>query len=361
MSAARRSRSIFDWKAVLGIVLSVALLYWALRNENFGEVARQIGNAHPWWFAAAVFNATVIFWLRAWRWGPLLRESFPNARFKSRLSATTIGFMGNNLLPARIGEFARAYALARQERGSMVTAFASLLAERLFDAIAVVSLLFVAMLMPDFPDLAQFADQNFSRMANLMAIGIGAAILLCFLLVLWPQQMVHFFEHRVAPILPKRVRRPLVDALEAFLLGLTSLRSPGLLGTVSVQTAIIWLVNGAGFWFALKAFDIDIPFSGALFLQSVIALFISAPSGPGFFGFFEAGAIVVLSGLYGVDETRAVSFAIGFHLGGFVPITLIGLYHAWKLGLSWKEVGQSEETVEEAVEHALPGAKEGGE
>lgn len=361
MSAPRRPRSIFDWKAVLGILLSIGLLYWALRNENFTEVASQIGNANPWWFAAAIFNGTIIFWLRAWRWGPILSNSFPNASFKSRLRATTIGFMGNNLLPARMGEFARAYALARQERGSMVTAFASLLAERLFDGIAVVAFLFLAMLSPDFPELSEISNQRFSGMANAMAIGIGAAIFVCFALVLWPRQTVHFFERRIAPVLPRQVRRPLVDALEAFLLGLTSLRSPGLLATVSVHTAVIWLINASSFWFGLKAFGIDIPFSGALFMQSVIALFVSAPSGPGFFGLFEAAAKVVLVSLYAVDETTAVSFAIGFHLGGFVPVTVIGLYHAWKLGLSWKEVGQSEKTVEAAVERELPGAKEGGE
>jgi uncharacterized protein (TIRG00374 family) len=265
--------------------------------------------------------------------------------------------MGNNLLPARIGEFARAYALAREERGSMVTAFASLLAERLFDAIAVVSFLFLAMISPDFPELSDVSNRRFSGMANTMAILIGAAIVLCFLLVLWPQQTVRFFERRIAVFLPERMRRTLVDALEAFLLGLASLRSPGLLATVSFQTVIIWLINGTSFWFGLKAFGIYIPFSGALFLQSIIALFISAPSGPGFFGLFEAAAKVVLVGLYAIDETRAISFAIGLHLGGFVPITLIGLYHAWKLGISWKDVGQSEEIVEKAVEHELPGAQ----
>jgi uncharacterized protein (TIRG00374 family) len=354
VTATRKPGKLLDWKAILGIILSLALLYWALRNEDFGQVVEEIRGADPFWFTASIFSATIVFWLRAWRWGPLLATAFPNASFQSRFRATTIGFMGNNLLPARIGEFARAYALARQERGSMVAAFASLLAERLFDAMAVVGFLFLAMLMPDFPEVM---GRQFSTMANGMAIAIVLLIALCFSLVLFPVQTVRFFEDRIAPRLPAKVRRPLVDALEAFLLGLSSLRSPGLLGRVSFQTVVLWIVNASGFYFAFKAFGIDVPFSGALFLQSIVALAVSAPSTPGFFGPFEAATKLVLVELYGVDSTRAVGFAIGFHLGGFIPVTLMGLYYAWRLGLSWREVEYSEETVEEAVERELPGAQ----
>jgi glycosyltransferase 2 family protein len=350
----RKPGKLLDWKAILGILLSIALLYWALRNEDFGKVVQEIRGANPFWFVASIVSATVVFWLRAWRWGPLLATSFPDASFTSRFRATTIGFMGNNLLPARIGEFARAYALARQERGSMVSAFASLLAERLFDAMAVVGFLFLAMLMPGFPDVV---GRQFSTMANGMAIAILALIVFCFALVLFPIQTVRFFEDRIAPLLPAKVRRPLVDALEAFLLGLSSLRSPGLLGRVSFQTIVLWIVNASGFYFAFRAFGIDVPFSGALFLQSIVALAVSAPSSPGFFGPFEAATKLVLVELYAVDSARAVGFAFGFHLGGFIPVTLMGLFYAWKLGLSWREVEYSETTVEEAVERELPGAQ----
>jgi uncharacterized protein (TIRG00374 family) len=354
VTPAGKPRSIFDWKAILGISLSLGLLYWAFRDVDLREVAAELRRADPLYFLLAVAFATLVFPLRAWRWRPLLEVAAPGTTFRSRYAATTIGFMGNNLLPARIGEFARAYALARQEKASVVASFASLVAERLFDAIAVVLLLVVATALPGFPDVSEIAGQDLSVMARTMALVVGGLILVCVALVVWPKRTVRFVEKRIAVRLPLRVRRPLVDALEAFLAGLSALRSPASVALILFQTLIIWFVNAFSFYVAFRAFDIDVPFAGALFLQSVIALFVSLPSAPGFFGLYESAAKIVLVELFGVELTKAVSYAVGFHIGGFIPVTAIGLYYAWRLGLSWKEVEQSEETVEAAVEQELP-------
>jgi glycosyltransferase 2 family protein len=354
VSAAPPKRSVLDWKAIVGILLSAVLLYWALRDVDLHKVVEEIRHANPLWFTAAVAITTAVFWLRAWRWGPLLSAAFPNATYQARLRATMIGFMANNVLPARIGEFARAFALARQARGSVVAAFASLLTERLFDAIAIVSLLFIATALPGFPAIEEIGGRDFSTMANTAAAVVLGLIILAAMLVLWPKSTVRFFEMRVAQLLPEKARRPLVDALEAFLAGMGSLRSPAVVVKIMIQTYIVWVVNGLSFYCAFRAFGIDASFGGALFLQSVTALFVSLPSAPGFFGFFESAARIVLVELFGIPVNKTLGFAIGFHIGGFIPVTVIGLYFAWKLGLSWKEMGTSERTVEEAVEAELP-------
>jgi uncharacterized membrane protein YbhN (UPF0104 family) len=114
-----------------------------------------------------------------------------------------------------------------------------------------------------------------------------------------------------------------------------------------------WLFLATSFVLAFRAFGITEPgFLGAVFLQSVIAVAVSLPAGPGFFGPFEAASVWGL-GLWGVDKSRAASFAIGFHLGGWLTVTLGGLYYAMRLNLRWRDLGRSEETVEEAVETVL--------
>src|SRR5690606_38631348 len=100
-----------------------------------------------------------------------------------------------------------------------------------------------------------------------------------------------------------------------------------------------WLFTAVSFVVAFRAFGIDlVPFSGAVFLQSVISLAVALPSSPGFFGPFEAAARVGLS-LWGVAADKAVSFAVGFHIGGFIPVTVIGIYYVWRLNLRWREMG----------------------
>jgi glycosyltransferase 2 family protein len=157
---------------------------------------------------------------------------------------------------------------------------------------------------------------------------------------------------RLVQYLPKRVRRPLIDALEAFLTGVGILRSPALLSRAGFWSIVLWLVNAAGFYCAFRAFRIDLPFAAALFFQSCIALAVSAPSGPAFFGVYHAAAMAVLVGMWGVEQARAAAYAISYHLAGFIPVTVIGLYYAWRIGLSFGEVQESEETVEDAVEQA---------
>jgi hypothetical protein len=74
------------------------------------------------------------------------------------------------------------------------------------------------------------------------------------------------------------------------------------------------------------------------------------PAAPGFFGVWEGAARLVLVEMWAVEVNKALGFAIGFHIGGFVPVTLIGLYYAWRLGLSLSDVKESDAVVEHAVE-----------
>jgi glycosyltransferase 2 family protein len=97
-----------------------------------------------------------------------------------------------------------------------------------------------------------------------------------------------------------------------------------------------WLVNALAFWIGFKAVAIDAPFSAANFLQGIIAIGVALPSSPGFFGVFEAFAKLGL-GVYSVSGGQAVTWAIGYHILSFIPITLFGLYYFARLGLHFSD------------------------
>jgi uncharacterized protein (TIRG00374 family) len=355
-AAPRRRPRLLDWRALLGIGLSVVLLYFAFRNIDFRNVRGEIRSIDPLPLIGATALCTLVFWLRAWRWKSILQPLKPDIPFRSRFSSVAIGFAGNNLLPARIGEFLRVYALSRQEGVTMVGSLASLVMERLLDGIMVIGFLFLSMASPDLPQMQVRPDIDYSAIATGAGTFILVAIVILLLLVIFPRQAVGVME-RLAQILPKRVRRPLIDALEAFLTGVAILRSPPLLARAGFWSVVLWLVNASGFYFAFHAFHIDLPFSAALFFQSFVALAVSVPSGPAFVGVYHFAAITVLAAFWGVPESRAAAYAITYHLAGFIPITAIGLYYAWRIGLSLGEVQQSEETVEAAVEKATGAAE----
>ena len=346
----RRGRRLLDWKAVLGILVSAALLYYAFRGVHFREVAAHVREADPWLLIAAGIAATVVFPLRALRWRPLLHPINPDSRFEPRFAATCIGFMANNLLPARVGEFARAYTLSRLEPVRMSASFGSLVVERMFDGITVLSLLLISLAWPTFPE---FSGTDFSGAATTLAIALAAAFGILLVMVHAPAGSVRFFQRTLGRLLPSAFRRPIVDALAAFLEGVAAIRDWRLVLATAAWSLVVWGAGAVGFWIGFKAFGLDVPFLGAVFLQSVIALAVSLPSAPGFFGLFEAGARIGLVEVWGVESARAVAFALGFHIAGFIPITLLGLFYLWRVGITWRDVTGSEEVVETAVEEGV--------
>jgi uncharacterized protein (TIRG00374 family) len=344
-----------DWKAVLGITVSVFLLWLVFRGEDPAAILSDVRSADPWLLAAAALTVTLTYPIRALRWKVLLEPVEPGTSFHPRFAAVNIGFMANNLLPARVGEFARAYALSRLTPASASGAFGTLVVERFLDAMVILVLTGLVLVSPGFPRDAAGAEGTLGLALRAGAIGVAILILGLLVLLIWPRRFVRAAEV-VAARLPGSASRLVVDALEAFLEGLGVLQSPRLLAKAVAWTTFLWLWNSFGFWLAFQAFDIQEGFVAAVFVNSAVALFVAVPSAPGFFGTWHLAARVALADVYGVPVAQALSYAVGFHLAGFFPVTGLGLYYAWRLGLSLKDVGAAEVRVEEAVEAAHPEA-----
>ncbi|TVP76370.1 MAG: UPF0104 family protein [Gemmatimonadales bacterium] len=342
-----------DWKAILGIAISALLIWWVLRGVDLAEVWGHIRHAHWWLLLAAVAVATSGFLLRALRWKLLLHPLDPNTTLHNRFAAVNIGFATNNLLPARVGEFARAWSIAKLEpRVPTSAALGSLVVERVLDAVAVFTLLGVALLHPSFPAEATVAGQPIATLVNTILVLLAVLLVALGLLLAFPGLFLTL-ARRVGRFLPDRAAQLLVDALAAFLEGLEALRSPRLLGGALLWSFGFWGWNAVSFWLAMHAFGIQEGYITALFVQAIIALGVAVPSAPGFFGTFHAAAVVALVEVYGVGSGATLAFAFGYHLGGFIPVTLMGLWYAGRLGVSLKELGEAEEAVEEATR---PGA-----
>lgn len=344
-------------RTAVGIVITVLLLWWVLGGVALDQVWAEVRTANLWLLGLGVAMATATFFLRALRWKVLLQPIHPGSSLRSRFAAVNIGFMANNLLPARVGEFARAYALARLESVSVSGSFGSLVVERFLDGLTLLFFVLVVMSAPGFPSDTSMGDISPGVLLGGVSLVLGSLLVTMLALVLFPGAVVSVAE-RVAVRLPGRFGRAAVDALKAFLGGLTLFRNPGLFVQAVLWSLLIWAWQAAAFWAGLQAFGIRLGFDAALFVNGIIAFAVAVPAAPGFFGTFQAGAMLGL-GVYGVAEAPAVAFSLGFHLGAFVPVTVIGLYYAWRLGLSLKEVRESEIKVEEAVEinHSSPGGE----
>jgi len=335
----------WDWKATLGLLISGLLIWWVLRGVDLTEVWLAIRGARWGLLVAAVAVATSGFAVRALRWKLLLQPIRPGVGFRERFAAVNIGFAANNLLPARVGEFARAWAMSKLAPVPMTGALGSLVVERFLDSVAVFSLLAFAVLHPSFPSEATVAGQSIGTIITTLVVLLVALLAGLMVLVLVPGPFMAVTS-RMARFLPDRAARLLVDGLTTFLSGLGALQSPRLLLGALAWSFGFWAWNAVSFWLAFHAFNIDQGYITALFVQGIIAIGVAVPSAPGFFGTFHAAAVVALSEVYGVGEGATLAFAFGYHLGGFIPVTVMGVWYAWHLGMSWRELGRSEERVE---------------
>jgi uncharacterized protein (TIRG00374 family) len=332
-----------SWRSAIGIALSVALLWWTLRGVSLAAVWAELEGSNHWLFLASAISATLIFPLRAIRWRIILEPVAPGLPLGALWRSIAIGGMVNNLVPARAGEIARAYAVTRETPVTFSSALASLAVDRLFDMVVLLGLGLAALLDPAFPRDARVAGQTLGDLAQGSIVLVVVLVAGLYMLAIFPSQLVRAFEifaRRVSPAVEQKGK----DALVRFSAGLSVLTSPTRFLAVLWWTIAHWLVNALAFWLGFRAVGIELGFAAALFLQMLVAIGVALPSAPGFFGVFEKLAQVGLA-IYGIQATQAASWAIGFHILSFIPITLIGIYYFSRLRLSLGELrAQSEST-----------------
>src|SRR5437660_1460664 len=144
-------------------------------------------------------------------------------------------------------------------------------------------------------------------------------------------------------VLPERLAAPLTRIGEGLIAGLEVLKSPARFAAVFAWSLLQWLVNAAAFAVCFRAFGLAVPPEGALLLQGIIGFGVALPASPGFVGVFEAATRVTLA-IYGIDATRAVSYALAYHVSTFLPITLLGLYSLSRLRIHLGELREAAAT-----------------
>lgn len=317
------------WQILTGVALSAVLLYFSLRNVQFKEVVEYIRTAHKAPILLGVVLATIPFVLRIFRWQLLLRgdagEKLPMGPL---WHAIAMGFMANNVLPLRVGEVVRSYAGARLTNTRFTSVLASIAVERLFDAIAVTSLLALGLFATKLPRSA-VAGFGVGKIVTIAGIAVIMGLLLAGVVLLFPLGA----ERVIRRIVPSdRLAGKLIGMIEGVRHGLSVLRSPGRVAGVLAWSFVGWLVSALSYWVMLGAFGISIDFFGGLLLQGLIMFGIALPSTPGYAGVFELPIIAVLA-LYDVPQSLAFAYAVTYHVTTFLPITLLGAWSVFRTNL----------------------------
>lgn len=299
------------FRVFLGLTISAVLLILAGRHVNPEELISHIKDVNLLYLAVSAAFSMAALWFRAARWRYLLPES-GRVRTFNLFAATMIGYMGNNLLPLRVGELARAYIAAKREHASASAFLATIVVEHLLDAFTILLMLGILFFFVAFPVWL-------TKGAYLL---LGASLLAFALLLL-----VKAKKERLSLVIRRRFSFPgtqrIADLSHAFFDGLKGLEAGWELVVVIFLSIPLWFSYALATYTAFKATHLDLPLVASWVVLSFIGIGVSLPSAPGFIGTFQFFSVSALA-LFAVDEAKAFGFSLVFHISQFVPVTLMG-------------------------------------
>jgi len=326
------------WQFWLGLLISAVCLWWALRTLRLADMWAVVRQANYWWLVPSVAIYFVAVWARTWRWHYLLRP-LKRVPLGQLFPVVVIGYMGNNVYPARAGEFVRAYVLKRNEQVSVSASLATVIVERIFDGI--VMLMFVLVALPFAPSLPDWLRQ----VVVWGSVAFFGALVIFLALASAPKRFAAVYNWGVARCVPDRLRPGVGGLLDHFVEGLACLRSPLDLLMIFVTSIVIWLTETVKYWFVMHAFPgggFPVSFFALMLMNGVVNLATTIPSAPGYVGTFDTPGIEILK-VFGVDAAAAAGYTLVLHAALWFPITALGAWYLAREGLRWSDFQQAEQ------------------
>jgi uncharacterized protein (TIRG00374 family) len=332
------------WQFWLGVAISALFMYLALRDLDLPTVWHHIRHARYWWLIPSVTIYFFGVWARTWRWHYMLRalKPVPVGRL---FPVVCIGYMGNNIYPARIGELLRAYVLKRKEGVSISASLATILVERIFDGVIMLLFVFIGLpLVPAIP--AEW--RTFVIAFSLLFFG---ALMVFFVIAASPKRFQSVYNWIIDHLLPVRVREPVRGFADRFLEGLYFLRSGRDVAMIFFTSLVVWLAETGKYWFVMHAFDFEVSFFVLMLMNGVVNLFTTIPSAPGYVGTFDTPGIRVLEA-FKVRSEIAGAYTLVLHAALWLPITVLGFYYMWRESLTWSDLGEASRVMRESAEES---------
>lgn len=325
---------------VLVAVATLGLLVFFFRQADLGGVWRALITADPLLILAATAITAQTYLLRTLRWRILLTPIAP-VPFIAVLRAIIVGFTTIFLLPARAGELIRPWMLSRETSINASAAFATVIVERLFDLVAVLTLFCVWRVLPVPPGAVEI--EGVTPAAILAAIAGAVALGATFLLA-GHAERVGTLGTALARVLPARAATAIVGFVEKFARGLAIMRRPGPIVSAMLLSLALWASIGLSTWITSRAFGITFPFPASFLISMFLVVGVAVPT-PGGIGGFHAAYAFAVTRLFGATQEQAVACAIVLHAVSFVPVTLAGLVIMAQTGLTIQRARQAAEQM----------------
>ncbi len=312
-----------SWKTWLGVALSCFFFYMAVHNVDWGLFAKSLRSVDLSYIVLVMVIVLSTLLMRGFRWVYFLkpiRRCSPIALFWS----TTIGFAINNVLPARLGEVARAYSVYKKMDVPFGSALGSIVVERLYDTFMVLFLFVLALAFFEFENFHRIFPVSQGRVAFMFGMG-GFALLAMVLALKIKTELFIKIARFFTGSMPTRLQDKLLGFFRSFVKGLTQSTDPLEVFWIIFISVAIWIVSGFSMYLCVLAFGISLSMEAVIILMMAIVAAVAIPAAPGYVGVYHYLAQQALVVYVGMDLTQALSIAVVIHAANYIPQTLVGL------------------------------------
>jgi uncharacterized protein (TIRG00374 family) len=302
-------------KVILGILISVILVYLSIRGINLQDVFRDLKKIQPTYVIFFILLIILMQWLRSYRWGVILQPMGKIDQF-SLFSVTSVGFLAIALIPARIGELARPYLISKRSSIKMSSALGTILIERVLDGFTVLAIAVIVLLLTDLPPWMIRSSVIFF----LLALGMFCFIIF---LILRRDEALKLIN-KILSKLPGKFAHKIDELIHHFIDGFQIVTNIKFLLYLFFLSALIWLVDVLAIYMLLKAFGFNLPVMASFVVMIILIVGIAIPTAPGYIGNWHAACWLGLS-LFDVAKTEALSFAVVYHFLSMVIVVVLGV------------------------------------
>ena len=307
------------FKLILGLAVGAVFFYFAVRNVDFDQALQALVKTDYRWIMVSAAVLMLAHVLRAVRWRYFLAP-VKVVGGGSLLTALLIGYSANTFMPAHLGEFLRAFVIAKKKNLSASAVFASIVVERIVDVVSLITVMAVVVIVHPFPAWVETSG----------IIMLAGALLLFALLIACKrceERTAGWVRVLVKP-LPLRIGRRLESLSANFLAGLMPLKTAGHYAAAAILSIAIWLCYAGMNYTCLEAFSLvtsrHLPWYVGLVVLVFTTISVVIPSTPGYVGTYHYLCQLSLV-MFGVSTSEALSFAVIAHLVNVVPVSLAGL------------------------------------
>jgi hypothetical protein len=337
---------------LIGLIIIALSLFYAFRGVKISELGNALLSVRYLYLVPALLLVIISYLFRAMRWRYFIR-SVKEVKTTRLFSPLMVGFMAN-MLPARAGEFVRAYLLSRKERISFSASFATIFIERLFDLILVLLMLVSVLLFMPEAFVSGDGSGGYQMLDKVKVFGVVSFSLCLFIFLFsfllqfkndWAMKMIGLC---VKPF-PHTWGQKIIGLSNSFSAGLNIIRDKrGFLAAASLSV-LIWGTFVFTYYPLYLAFDIHTKLpvvSSLLVLCLTVAIFITVAPTPGFLGSFHLGCVAALHGIFGIQKATALSFGIVAWLVAMGSTVIIGAIFAIKENISFGEISANKGPAE---------------